>query len=187
MINLRLPYDIEIKAKMTLIEGINLKTPIGWLRIEACAGELTSITLANLPVPLESNQSSLLKDASQQLQAYFDGRTQDFLLPLAWSSIAGFRRDVLQVVAGIPFGDLKTYGEIAKIVGKPGAAQAVGAAVGSNPWLIVVPCHRVIGSDRSLHGNSARGGLDTKAWLLRQEEHEIIRGKVSLKGSYDGK
>jgi len=183
MINLRLPYDLEIKAKMNPIEGINLRIPIGWLQIEALAGELTSITLASLPGSFEESTAPVMKDAAEQLQAYFDGSLTKFSLPLAWSGIAGFRRDVLQVVAGIPFGDLKTYGEIAGLVGKPGAAQAVGAAVGSNPWLIVVPCHRVIGSDRKLHGFSAPGGLETKTWLLRHEGHKIFGGKVSLKGS----
>jgi methylated-DNA-[protein]-cysteine S-methyltransferase len=117
------------------------------------------------------------------LQAYLDGSLQRFSLPLAWSRTEGFQREVLQVVAGIPFGELMSYGEIAKLVGKPGASRAVGAAVGSNPWLIVVPCHRVIGSDRKLHGFSAPGGLETKTWLLRHEGHEIIRGTLSLKGS----
>ena len=90
---------------------------------------------------------------------------------------------MLQVVAGIPFGELLSYGDIAKLVGKPASGQAVGAAVGSNPWLIVVPCHRVIGSDRKLHGFSAPGGLVTKTWLLQHEKQEIIGGKVSLKES----
>ncbi len=183
MINLRLPYDLEIKAKMNPIEGINLRIPIGWLQIEALAGELTRITFASLPGSFEESTAPVMKDAVEQLQAYFDGSLTKLSLPLAWSGVAGFRRDVLQVVAGIPFGDLKTYGEIARIIGKPGAAQAVGAAVGSNPWLIVVPCHRVIGSDRKLHGFSATGGLETKTWLLRHEGHKIIGGKVSLKGS----
>ena len=168
---------------MTQIEVTTLKTAIGWLRIEAFAGELTRIELSAKLEPAAEGTSTVLKEAFQQLQAYLDGSLQRFFLPLAWSRTEGFRREVLQVVAGIPFGELMSYGEIAKLVGKPGASQAVGAAVGSNPWLIVVPCHRVIGSDRKLHGFSAPGGLETKTWLLRHEGHKIIRGKVSLKGS----
>ncbi len=160
-----------------------LKTPAGWLRIEASLGELTSVTFASLPAPQAESDAEIIKATVRQLQTYFAGGQNPFELRLAWGSIAGFRKDVLQVVAGIPFGELITYGEIAKIVGKPGAAQAVGAAVGSNPWLIVVPCHRVIGSDRKLHGFSAPGGLETKTWLLQHENHEIIGGKVSLKES----
>ena len=177
MIDLRLPYDIETKAKMIPVERNNLKTPIGWLQIEARAGELTSITLANSPEPTKANQSSLLKHAAQQLQAYFDGSLQECLMPLAWSSVSGFRREVLQVVAGIPFGDLKTYGEIAKIIGKPGAAQAVGAAVGSNPWLIVVPCHRVIGSDRSLHGFRHLEGWRLKPGFSAMKDMKLSEAK----------
>ena len=161
----------------------NLKTAVGWFRIEAFAGELTRVDLFTELEPAAESASTVLQGAVQQLQAYLDGSFQRFLLPLAWRNIEGFRREVLQVVAGIPFGELMSYGEIAKLVGNPGASQAVGAAVGSNPWLIVVPCHRVIGSDRKLHGFSAPGGLETKTWLLRHEGHEIIGGKVSLKGS----
>ena len=134
-----------------------------------------------LPISPTENASPLLDEAVQQLQAYFDDSLERFSLPLAWSNIAGFRRDVLQVVAGIPFGELMSYGDIAKLVGKPGSAQAVGTAVGSNPWLIVVPCHRVIGADRKLHGYSAVGGLVTKTWLLEYEGHKLVGGKVSLK------
>ena len=168
---------------MTQKEVGYLETPAGWLRIEALCGELTGVTFASSFIPSMEYDSTFTKDFVQQFQDYFEGRLKSFSLPLAWDSITGFRRDVLQVVAGIPFGKLTTYGEIARIVGKPGAAQAVGAAVGSNPWLIVVPCHRVIGSDRKLHGFSAVGGLETKTWLLRHEKHEIIGGKVSLKES----
>ena len=168
---------------MTQKEVSYLKTPVGWLKIESLLGELTGVKFVSSPVAFVENDSAILKEAAQQLQGYLDGSLQSFSLPLAWGTIAGFRRDVLQVVAGIPFGELKTYGEIAKIVGKPGAAQAVGAAVGSNPWLIVLPCHRVIGSDRKLHGFSAIGGLETKTWLLRHENNEIIGGNVSLKES----
>ncbi len=168
---------------MTRDEITFLQTPVGWLRINANLNELSGVNFAFPPEDFLDVGSDILKEASLQLKAYLEGRLQRFALPLAWSSITGFRREVLQVVAGIPFGEWMTYGEIAKVVGKPGAAQTVGAAVGSNPWLIVVPCHRVIGSDRKLHGFSAPGGLETKTWLLRHEKLEIIGGKVSLKES----
>jgi len=168
---------------MTQIETVNLKTDLGWWRIEAFGSELTRINLFTSPgLPTES-ANPVLKEAAQQLRAYFDGSLKVFSLPLAWSSISGFRQEVLRVVAGIPFGELLTYGDVAKLLGKPGSGQAVGAAVGSNPWLIVVPCHRVIGSDRKLHGFSAPGGLVTKTWLLEHEKHKIVGGKVSLKES----
>ena len=168
---------------MTQIETENLKTDLGWWRIEATDGILTRVDLVTSPGPATETVNPVLKEAAQQLQAYLDGTLQVFSLPLAWESLSGFRRDVLQVVAGIPFGELLSYGDIAKLIGRLGSGQAVGAAVGSNPWLIVVPCHRVIGSDRKLHGFSAPGGLLTKTWLLQHEKHEIIGGKVSLKES----
>jgi len=171
------------KVKMTRYDVSFLKTPVGWLRIDAYSGELTEVNFASPPVGFVQSDSAILKEASRQLQDYLDGSLQSFALALAWGNLMGFRRDVLQVVAGIPFGEWMTYGEIARTVGKPGASQAVGAAVGSNPWLIVVPCHRVVGSDRKLHGFSAPGGLETKTWLLRHEKLEIIGGKVSLKES----
>ena len=168
---------------MTQTEAINLKTDLGWWRIEATDGELTHIDLLISPGSPTESANPVLKEAVQQLWGYFDGSLQVFSLPLAWGSISGFRQEVLQAVAGIPFGELMSYGDIAKLIGKPGASQAVGAAVGSNPWLIVVPCHRVIGSDKKLHGYSAIGGLKTKTWLLQHEGHKIIRGEVSLKES----
>ncbi len=183
MINLRLPYDPEKKVKMTQIEASHLETPLGCFRIDAFGEQLTSIALADMHGFYEESAAPLLRKAARQFQAYFEGNLSSFSLPLAWGNLDGFRREVLQVVVGIPFGKLMTYGEIAALVGRPRAGQAVGAAVGSNPWLIVVPCHRVVGSDRKLHGFSAPGGLETKTWLLRHEGHEIIKGKVSLKGS----
>ena len=166
---------------MTDIEVSNVKNIIGWFRVEAFEGEISRIDLLHSLGSTENSVHPVLQEAARQLTAYFDGSLQKFILPLAWGNITGFRRDVLQVVAGIPFGELMSYGDIAKLVGKPGSGQAVGAAVGSNPWLVVVPCHRVIGADRKLHGYSAEGGLVTKTWLLEHEGHKIIGGKVSLK------
>ena len=168
---------------MAWIEAVNIKTDLGWWRIEAVGGELTRIDFGTSPYTQAESASLLMNTAARQLRAYFEGSSKKFSLPLAWGGISGFRRDVLEVVAGIPFGGLLTYGEIAKLIGKPGSGQAVGAAVGTNPWLIVVPCHRVVGADRKLHGFSAVGGLETKTWLLQHEKHEIIGGKVCLKES----
>ena len=164
---------------MTLHETCNLKTLAGWMRVEALADALTSVTFTPQPERVSEPGSPLLREAVRQLQAYFDGALSAFSLPLAWTQVEGFRKEILQMVAGIPYGELATYGGLAERAGKPGAARAVGSAVGSNPWLIVVPCHRVIGSDCRLHGFSALGGLEMKTWLLRHEGHQIIAGKVN--------
>jgi methylated-DNA-[protein]-cysteine S-methyltransferase len=101
-----------------------------------------------------------------QLEEYFAGRRRRFDLQLAPSGTA-FQRTVWQQVAAIPYGETRSYGEIARALGRPNASRAVGAANGSNPLPIVVPCHRVIGADGSLTGFG--GGLDAKVLLLELE------------------
>ena len=157
---------------MAWIEAVNIKTDLGWWHIEAVGGELTRIDLGTSPYTQAESGSLLMNTAARQLRAYFEGSSKKFSLPLAWGGISGFRRDVLEVVAGIPFGGLLTYGEIAKLIGKPGSGQAVGAAVGTNPWLIVVPCHRVVGAGGALHGFSAPGGVAVKQHLLDFESEQ---------------
>lgn len=101
-----------------------------------------------------------------QLEEYFDGRRRLFELPLDLRGSA-FQKDVWTAVANIPFGCTASYGQIAQLVGRPRASRAVGAADGQNPVPIVVPCHRVIGSDGSLTGYSS--GLPLKRQLLALE------------------
>lgn len=88
---------------------------------------------------------------------------------LDWSQVTAFRRRVLEVVAGIPSGVKLTYGEVAKRVGKPQASRAVGAAIGANPWPVLVPCHRVVGASGKLTGFTAPGGVETKRRMLELE------------------
>lgn len=101
-----------------------------------------------------------------QLEEYFDGKRRVFELPLDLRGSA-FQKDVWAVVADIPFGCTASYGQIAQLTGRPGASRAVGAANGQNPIPIVIPCHRVIGSDGSLTGYG--GGLPLKRQLLSLE------------------
>ncbi|MEU2153550.1 methylated-DNA--[protein]-cysteine S-methyltransferase [Streptomyces sp. NPDC019396] len=103
-----------------------------------------------------------------QFAEYFAGRRRDFDLTLDWSLTSGFNREVLRELAsGVPYGAVVGYGELAARVGRPDAAQAVGAAMGSNPLPLVVPCHRVVESDGSLGGFG--GGRETKRKLLALE------------------
>lgn len=106
----------------------------------------------------------LLKEGLSQLQAYFTGRLIRFDLPLDWG--AGLNAAVRHAMAEIPHGETRTYGQIAKQVGA--APQAVGQACGANPLPIIIPCHRVTGTDW-FGGFSAPGGVETKAALLRHE------------------
>jgi methylated-DNA-[protein]-cysteine S-methyltransferase len=110
-----------------------------------------------------------VKFALKQLLEYLAGRRTTFDLPIDFSIMTDFQRKVLQAALKIPRGQVLTYGEVARKIGRPKSARAVGQALGHNPMPIVIPCHRVLGSDGSLHGYSGGGGLKTKAWLLRLE------------------
>lgn len=110
-----------------------------------------------------------IKAVARQIADYLLGSLEAFDLPIDWASMTPFQEKVLRATFDIPKGEVRTYGEIAVIVGNPHAAQAVGRAQATNPMPIVIPCHRVVAADGSLHGYSARGGLETKAWLLDLE------------------
>ncbi len=107
--------------------------------------------------------------ALRQVREYLAGRRTRFDLPVDMSLMSDFQRQVLSAALRIPRGQYRTYHEIAQAIGKPKAARAVGQALGHNPIPIVIPCHRVLGSDGSLHGYSGGGGVKTKAWLLKLE------------------
>ncbi|GAA2955311.1 MULTISPECIES: methylated-DNA--[protein]-cysteine S-methyltransferase [Streptomycetaceae] len=118
--------------------------------------------------PVEAPGSARLAEPERQFAAYFAGRLRTFSLALDWSLASGFNREVLRELAsGVPYGTVVGYGDLAERVGQPGAAQAVGAAMGSNPLPVVVPCHRVVESGGGLGGFG--GGLETKRQLLALE------------------
>ena len=100
-----------------------------------------------------------------ELDAYFIGTLNCFTVPLAPSGTT-FQKQVWDTLLDIPYGTTTTYGALAKLLGNPGAMRAVGAANGANPIWLLIPCHRVVGS-QGLHGYA--GGLARKAWLLRHE------------------
>lgn len=116
----------------------------------------------------ESAPDDRLDPAVRQLDEYFAGDRRGFDLPLDWRLATPFRRAVLEtLVDAVPYGETTSYGELAAAAGRPGAARAVGGAVGANPLPVVVPCHRVVRSDGSLGGYG--GGPDRKRLLLRLE------------------
>ncbi len=106
-------------------------------------------------------------EIERQLRDYLTGKLHSFELPIDWSGMTSFQKKVLRATCEIPYGETRPYGQIAAMVGKPGAAQAVGRAEATNPLPLVIPCHRVIGADGSLRGYG--GGLELKAWLLALE------------------
>lgn len=110
---------------------------------------------------------SPLDDVRRELDEYFEGRRRDFDLPIDWTLTSPFGRRILKATAAIPFGSVKTYGEMATRAGNPKASRAAGRALGANPIPIVVPCHRVIGASGRLTGYT--GGLHRKVALLEIE------------------
>jgi methylated-DNA-[protein]-cysteine S-methyltransferase len=108
-------------------------------------------------------------DVKNQLQEYFDGKRSSISLNLNLKYLTQFQQKVLQATLEVPHGEITTYGEIAVRLGKSRLARAVGQALARNPIPIVIPCHRVLSADGSLHGYSGGRGLETKSELLRLE------------------
>ena len=112
-----------------------------------------------------ADRSGLLDQAASQVQAYFDGTREAFDLPLA-PDVSEVQGRFLDALLAIPFGQTRTYGDMAKELGV--SAQAAGQLCGANPIALIIPCHRVLGAN-SLGGFSAPDGVETKVWLLRHE------------------
>lgn len=145
-------------------------SPIGPLTL---AGEGSTLTnLRMVEQTYEPDRADWLlddrafPDAAEQLDAYFAGELQEFDLPLRLSGTE-FQRRVWNALRTIPYGETRTYGEIAQQIGAPTAFRAVGLANGHNPIAVIVPCHRVIGANGSLTGFG--GGLERKSALLELE------------------
>jgi methylated-DNA-[protein]-cysteine S-methyltransferase len=113
-----------------------------------------------------------LDPARRELDEYFSGRRREFAIPLDWSLVRGFARQVLRSTAAIPFGEFRSYGEVSAAAGSPRASRATGNALGSNPIPIVIPCHRVLRSGGKIGGYT--GGLERKRYLLALEAGEPV-------------
>lgn len=156
------------------METAFIQTPLGTAQLMGNGEGLTHITVLNTPQKQTDIIPEVLEDAVYQLQEYFEGRRQTFSLVLNPEGTP-FQKKVWQALLNIPFGKTVSYLELSKTLGDPKAIRAVAAANGKNPLWIVVPCHRVIGSDGSLTGYA--GGLFRKQWLL---EHESPYKQQSL-------
>ena len=142
----------------------NLTTPIGNLVIYATNKGVSAVLFnEEKQNPMPNSHTNACK---AQLIEYFKGERKTFSLALDASGTA-FQKQVWQALTGIAFGEAKSYGDIAIQLNNPKAVRAVGAANGKNPISIIVPCHRVIGANRSLTGYA--GGLERKKWLLQHE------------------
>lgn len=143
-------------------------SPLGPLCLTQEGDSLVSLQFCDV-LPLEGScPTSLLAQAQRQLEEYFAGQRTAFDLPLRPQGTA-FQRSVWQALQAIPYGETRTYGQIAAAVGRPKASRAVGGACHCNPIGIIIPCHRVVGASGSLTGYA--GGLDRKAALLALEQH----------------
>jgi methylated-DNA-[protein]-cysteine S-methyltransferase len=146
-------------------------TPTGLVRLayEDFNGGVDAVleSLAGRLSPRILEQPAKLDGVRRELDEYFDGRRQDFDVPIDWSLYSDFGRRVLQATAAIPFGRTATYGEMAAAAGNAKASRAAGRALGANAIPIVVPCHRVIGTSGKLTGYT--GGMHRKEALLRLE------------------
>jgi methylated-DNA-[protein]-cysteine S-methyltransferase len=167
-----------------------METPIGALRLLAEDDALVGIDFVGraakassragpVEVALYAGDHPVLAQARRQLAEYFAGERTAFELPLRARG-TDFQERVWATLAGIPYGQTRSYREIAVEIGRPGAVRAVGAANGRNPIPIVIPCHRVIGADGSLTGYG--GGMAIKTWLLRHERAVVeARGEPLLR------
>ena len=158
-------------AKDTLTYDV-IQSPIGRLILASDGVALVGVWMANAS-PTDATWSrhkgddDILAQTREELDEYFDGRRRTFDVPLAPNG-TDFQRSVWTALTKIPFGTTVSYGDLARQLGKEAAVRAVGAANGRNPIPVIVPCHRVIGSDGSLTGFG--GGLPRKKWLLQHEK-----------------
>jgi methylated-DNA-[protein]-cysteine S-methyltransferase len=164
-----------VKQKRYVFKMMN--SPVGRLTLVATDEGLAAILWENdrpnrvrVSVDTEDNEHPVLGETERQLTEYFAGRRQAFSVKLDVAGTA-FQRKVWNALLTIPFGETRSYGQIARQIGSPRAVRAVGAANGRNPVSIIAPCHRVIGATGKLTGFA--GGLDTKARLLALEGEKI--------------
>jgi methylated-DNA-[protein]-cysteine S-methyltransferase len=168
-----------MKDEKTFI-GILDNSPLGPIWVAVADGGLVAVEVS-------ANQEELIKQLSRlgyeqivldqgktaaalkEIREYLDGERMTFEMPIDWSVLTPFQERALRATYDIPYGGVRTYGEIAQELGNPRGARAVGRAEATNPMPLVIPCHRVIGADGGLHGYGAGEGLATKAWLLELE------------------
>ena len=164
---------------------LQMTSPIGALTLNVSDGHLVSVHFGHLTTSREQQRSEttvgeadarILENARCQLEEYFVGARTEFDLPLAATGTQ-FQQAAWRVLTTIPYGETFSYAQQAAAMGRPTATRAVGAANGRNPLPIVVPCHRVIGSNGTLTGFA--GGVPAKQWLLNHERAVLARSVVA--------
>jgi methylated-DNA-[protein]-cysteine S-methyltransferase len=146
------------------------KSPLGPIEIVGSPDSILALDFVEDMLPGDGELTFCVKECLKQLIEYFKGERRKFFLNLEPEG-TDFQKSVWRHLENIPYGKTVSYGKIADVIGKPTASRAVGSANGKNPIAIVIPCHRVIGSDGSLTGYG--GGLWRKRWLIGFEKGEI--------------
>jgi methylated-DNA-[protein]-cysteine S-methyltransferase len=171
-------YQMNIPVLKVYLAELNC-TPLGDLRFAVSALGLVAIDWAKSQPRLDKYLLRLQVDAAtspkitrpyaKELNEYLKRQRREFTFPIDWLTLKPFQQKALQAVYAIPYGETRTYAEIAAQIGSPHAYRAVGRANATNPMPLVLPCHRVIGADGKLHGYGGGDGLQTKEWLLKME------------------
>ena len=143
-----------------------ISSPIGWLLLQTTERAVVSISFKDFPKEILTDQPIILKQTEIQLLEYFAGKRKKFDLNLNPKGTP-FQKEVWKFVSCVAFGQTVTYLDIAKQTGSEKNTRAVGMANGKNPIPIIIPCHRIIGSDKKLTGYA--GGIERKRWLLHHE------------------
>jgi len=161
------------KGRVRMLSSMRIASPVGPLTLVADASQLLAVLWPNeghqrmrFEKTCEDLHHPVLVEAQRQLTEYFRGKRTTFELPIHFLGTA-FQQRVWRQLLSIPYGQTRSYGQVARAIGNPSSFRAVGAANGKNPLSIVVPCHRVIGASGELTGFG--GGLDVKAALLDLE------------------
>ena len=159
-----------------------MESPVGELKLVASETGLVAILWekdnprrVRLSELVADDQHPVLVETERQLREYFAGKRKTFSVAIDMRGTR-FQKDVWEALLAIPFGETRSYGQLAIKLGNPRATRAVGAANGRNPLSIIVPCHRVIAADGRMHGFSATGGVRTKLKLLEIEGYQAVPG-----------
>ncbi len=169
------------------------EVPLGWMGLVGCRLGILRIHLPMMErkevfdlIQMEFaacvEEEEFFKNEVWQIQEYFGGIRKVFQFALDLSSATLFQKRVYETLLTIPFGEIRTYAWVARTIGDPKALRAVGNANGKNRWPLVVPCHRVVGSNGFLTGFSAPGGVDLKARLLSHEGIQTRKNRIIPSG-----
>jgi len=153
------------------------KSPLGPIEIIGSQDSIIALDFVEEMLPEDGELTFCVKECLKQIDEYFRGDRREFFLNLQPVG-TDFQKSVWRQLEKIPYGKTTSYGKIADVIGKPNASRAVGSANGKNPIAIIVPCHRVIGSDGSLTGYG--GGVWRKRWLIGFERGEVVQPPTDI-------